>query len=185
MNLKILAFFGGARKKGNTMAMLNYMLDNLEGEKEIINCYNLKVTPCTDCRYCYTHPECAIKDGMVDIYRKVKEADVIIFAAPIYFFGTPGPMKVMMDRFQVSWAAILRGDKPEKYTKKGAILMSGGSPLFKTQFTAGLLEISEALNVYNADKMGQVLMDDADKVESLDQRPEIKEQIVKLAALLK
>lgn len=183
--MKILAFFGGARKKGNTMGMLNYLFDNLEGEKEIINCYSLKVTPCTDCRYCYTHPECAIKDGMVDIYRKVKEADIIIFAAPIYFFGTPGPMKVMMDRFQVFWASVLRGDKPEKFTKKGAILMSGGSPMFKTQFTAGLLEISEALNVYNAEKIGEVLMADADEVESLDQRPETKAEIFKLADLLK
>jgi hypothetical protein len=48
-----------------------------------------------------------------------------------------------------------------------------------------LLEISEALNVYNAEKVGEVLMADADEVVNLDQRPEIKEEILKLAALLK
>ncbi len=183
--MKILAIFGSARKNGITMAMLNMLLDNLVGEKEIINCYDLKIKPCNDCRYCYTHTECPIKDDMVDVYRKVDEADIIIFASPIYFFGVPGPMKVFMDRFQVSWASILRGDKPEKYTKKGAILMSGGSKFFKTQFTAGLLEISEALNVYNAEKVGEVLMDDGDNVKNLDQRPEIKAKILEVANLLK
>lgn len=183
--MKILAFFGGARKKGNTMAMLNYLLDQLDGEKEIINCYSLSVSPCIDCRYCLKHRACSIKDGMVDIYKKVDEADIIIFASPVYIFGVPGPMKVMLDRFQVFWASIVRGDKPEKYDKKGAFIMSGGGPLFENQFTAGSLELSEALEISNVEKVGQVLMDDADIVKNLDQRPEIKKEIDEIAILLK
>lgn len=182
--MKILAFFGSARKKGNTRAMLDRLLDKLEGEKEVVSCYDLKIKACTDCRYCYSHPECAIKDEMTEIYRKVNEADIIIFAAPIYFFGVPGPMKTMMDRFQVFWARELRGDKPPHLDKRGAILMSGGSPMFKTQFAAGILEISEALKVYNAEIMGKVLMADADDLESLDQRPQIQREIDQLAELL-
>ncbi len=182
--MKILAFFGGARKHRNTMSMLNYLLDNLEGEKEIINCYDLSVSPCIDSRYCYKHRACIIKDGMTEIYKKIDEADIIIFASPIYFFGVPGPMKVMIDRFQMYWAGIKRGDKPENYAKLGAYLMSGGGPSFKTQFTGGGLELSEALKVTNTKKVGQVLMDDADIVKDLDQRPEIKEKIDELALLL-
>ncbi|MDD2370475.1 MAG: flavodoxin family protein [Firmicutes bacterium] len=183
--MKILAFFGGARKNGNTLAMLNYLLDQLEGEKEIINCYSLNVSPCTDCRYCFKHRACSIKDEMVDIYRKVDEADIIIFAAPTYFFGIPGKMKVMIDRFQMYWSGVKRGDLPEKFTKKGAYLMSGGGPLFDTQFTGGGLELSEALVVTNTKKVGAVLMDDADIVTNLAQRPEIKEKILEIANLLK
>jgi len=182
--MKVLAFFGGARKHGNTMAMLNYLLDNIEGEKEIINCYDLSVSPCIDCRYCFKHRACSIKDGMTEIYKKVDEADMIIFAAPTYFFGIPGPMKVMIDRFQMYWSSVIRGDKPANYTKVGAYLMSGGGPLFKNQFTGGGLQLSEALVVTNTKKIGQVLMDDADIVKNLDQRPEIKKEILVLANLL-
>ncbi len=182
--MKVLAFFGGARKNGNTMAMLNYLLDQLEGEKEIINCYSLKVSPCTDCRYCFKHRACSIKDEMVEIYRKVDEADIIIFASPVYIFGVPGPMKVMLDRFQMFWSGVIRGDQPETFTKKGAFLMSGGGPLFENQFTGGGLTLSDALVICNAKKVGEVLMDDADIVKNLDQRPEIKEKLEELAILL-
>ena len=181
--MKILAFFGSARKKGNTMAMLNYLLDPMEGEKEIINCYSLDISPCIDCKYCYKKRACSIKDGMVDIYQKIDEADVIIYAAPIYFYGTPGPMKVMMDRFQLYWASFLRGDAPEVFVKKGAIISSGGSPFTEDQFKPLIIEVSEALKVQGAEIVGQVLMDAADGA-TLDQRPEIKDELDKLAALL-
>lgn len=44
--MKTLVIFGGARKKCNTMRMVNFLLDNIEGEKEIIYSYDLKVSPC-------------------------------------------------------------------------------------------------------------------------------------------
>lgn len=183
--MKTLVFFGGARKKGNTMGMVNYLLKNMEGEKEIIYCYDLSVSPCIDCRYCLKHNSCSIKDGMVDIYAKVEAADNVIFASPVYLFGVPGPMKVMLDRFQLYWAQVIRGDKPETFVKKGAILMSGGGPSFENQFTGACLELSDALHVCNVIEVGRVLMDDADRMKSLDERPEIKEQLTKIAGMLK
>jgi multimeric flavodoxin WrbA len=182
--MKTLVFFGGARKKGNTMRMVNFLLDNIEGEKEIIYSYDLKVSPCIDCRYCLTHNTCSIKDGMVDIYAKIDEADNVILAAPTYLYGAPGPMKVMLDRFQVYWAQVVRGDKPEVFVKKGAILVSGGGPRFENQFTGIGLELADSLHVCNVTEVGRVLMDDADRMKSLDERPEIKEELIKIAELL-
>ena len=180
--MKILAFFGGARKKGNTMAMLDYLLSKMEGEKEIVSCYSLDVSPCIDCKYCYRKRACSIKDGMVDIYRKIDEADIIIYAAPIYFYGNPGPMKVMMDRFQLYWASPLRGDV--LFGKKGAIISSGGSPFSEDLFTPLVIEVSEALKVQGAEIVGQELMGGADGV-TLDERPEVMEELDRLALLLK
>ncbi|KAF0091696.1 MAG: iron-sulfur flavoprotein [Fusobacteria bacterium] len=182
--MKTLVFFGGARKKGNTMRMVNYLLENIEGEKEIVYCYDLKNSPCIDCRYCLKHKYCSIKDGMVDIYEKIEEADNIILAAPTYLYGAPGPMKVMLDRFQVYWAQVIRGDKPEVFVKKGAILVSGGGPRFENQFTGISLELADSLHVCNVTEVGRVLMDDADRMKSLDERPEIKEELVKIAQML-
>lgn len=183
--MKTLVFFGGARKKGNTMAMVRYLLEKLPGDKEIIDCYDWKVSPCIDCRYCLKHPACSIKDDMTDIYAKAEEADVIIFAAPTYFYGVPSPMKNIIDRFQVYWAATVRGDKPEKFVKKGAILLSGGGPLFENQFKGSLLTLSDALHVLNVNLVGEVLLDDADRMKSLDERPEIKREIEEIVKSIK
>lgn len=182
--MKTLVFFGGARKKGNTMGMVNYLLRKIEGEKEIIYCYDLSVSPCIDCRYCLKHNNCSIKDGMVDIYAKVEAADNIIFAAPVYLYGVPGPMKIMLDRFQLYWAQVIRGDKPKVFVKKGAILMSGGGPSFENQFTGACLELADSLHICNVIEVGRVLMDDADKMKSLEERPGIKEELGKIASML-
>lgn len=183
--MKTLVFFGGARKKGNTMKMVDFLLDRIEGEKEIIYCYDLKVSPCIDCRYCLKHNTCSIKDGMIEIYAKIEEADNIILAAPTYLYGAPGPMKVMLDRFQVYWAQVIRGDKPEVFVKKGVILVSGGGPRFENQFTGIGLELADSLHVCNVTEVGRVLMDDADRMKSLDERPEIKEELINIAQLLR
>lgn len=137
-----------------------------------------------ECRYCLKHNTCSIKYGMIEIYKKIDEADNLILAAPTYLYGVPGPMKIMLDRFQVYWAQVVRGDKPEVIVKKGAIIVSGGAPRFENQFTGIGLELADSLHVCNVKEVGRVFMDDADRMKSLDESPEIKEELIKIAELL-
>lgn len=111
--MKTLIITGTPRKKGHTIAMAEYLAGQLDGEVEWLSVDNRKdITPCRDCRYCFTHPKCAIDDPMNEIYAKLDAADRIIFAAPVYFYNIPGSMKAVLDRLQVYWAAIIReGEK--------------------------------------------------------------------------
>ena len=61
--------------------------------------YNQEIGPCIACYGC-TEGElnCVQNDGMQEIYPKMDEADIIIFGTPIYWFGSTGPMKNLIDR---------------------------------------------------------------------------------------
>lgn len=179
--MKTLVFFGSARLKGHTKAMVDMFIDQLEGEVEVIDAYRLnEVAPCKDCRYCWHKKGCSIKDGMQDIYEKIEEADNIVLASPMYFHSITGKLKSVIDRLQVYWAGHIRKDMPENFTKKGAILMVGGAPEFENQFLGGELVFKNLLNDLSAECLGQVTLSNSD-VDSLESKPEIAKEIVALA----
>ncbi len=162
--MKTLVLFGAARKNGNTRALLDAFLEEATGQVDIIDAYRTKdVSPCIDCRFCWKKRECSIKDGMQEIYRLVDEADRFVLAAPLYFHSVPGPMKSIIDRFQMYWAGTIRKDRPSKPTRKGAILLCGGAPSFPNQFTAGELVLKGVLNDLSATCVGMVTVPQTDK----------------------
>ena len=178
--MKTLVIIGAARPNGHTRKMVDLFLENLDGEKEIIDAYRTDVKPCMDCRYCWKTKACVIKDGMQDIYQKIEEADNILLASPMYFHSITGRMKALIDRFQVYWAGHVRGDMPEKPLRKGAILMVGGAPAFENQFLGGELVLKNLLNDLRALCLGQVCLPNSDR-DSLETRPDIAEAVVALA----
>lgn len=178
--MKTLVIFGAARQKGHTKQMVDLFLEHLDGEKEIVDAYRTDVKPCMDCRYCWKTKACAIKDGMQEIYQKIEAADNIVLASPMYFHSATGRMKVLIDRLQVYWAGHVRNDMPEKFTKKGAILMVGGAPAFENQFLGGELVLKNLLNDLSTEFLGEVCLPNSDR-DSLETRPDLAEAVVKLA----
>lgn len=179
--MKTLVLFGSARLKGHTKAMVDLFLENLDGEKEIIDAYRLEnVAPCKDCRFCWHKKGCSIKDGMQEIYQKVEEADNIILASPMYFHSITGKLKTLIDRLQVYWAGHVRNDMPEAPVHKGAILMVGGAPAFENQFLGGELVFKNLFNDLSTECLGEVCLPNSDH-DSLETRPDIAEAVVALA----
>jgi putative NADPH-quinone reductase len=160
---KTLVVFGSARRNGHTRALLDAFLAGATGDVHIVDAYRTKeISPCLDCRFCWKQRACAIKDGMQDIYRRIDGADCIVLAAPLYFHSVPGPMKSILDRFQMYWAGEVRGDKPAGPSRKGAILMVGGAPAFPDQFTAGEIVLKGVLGDLAAECAGMVTSDHSD-----------------------
>ena len=70
-------------------------------------------------------PPCVQKDDMVQIYASFREADVVVFASPVYWWDITGTLKTAIDRL---YAAHFNSTtlKP----KKTVLLMtSGGSTI--------------------------------------------------------
>ena len=70
-------------------------------EVDHIHVSKLKVKPCTGCLSCWGRTEgiCVIKDDSVaEVREKILSSDTIIIAFPIYFFGMPGTLKMLIDR---------------------------------------------------------------------------------------
>lgn len=173
--MKTLVFFGSARKNGHTKDLLNMVLNNLEGEVDIIDAYRSDISPCIDCKYCWESRGCSIDDYMQEVYPMIDKANNIIFASPLYFNNVPGPLKNIIDRCQVYWAARKRKDGIEIKDKKALLLICGGAPSYNKQFLAVELVLEGMLKDLNAEVVGNIYVPNTDKVPVAENEKVIKE----------
>ena len=101
---KAIAINGSPRKdKGNTAAVLSSFLEGLMEngtDVELHYASRLKLKPCAcgEMQCWYVSPgECCIKDDMQLLYPKLKEADILIIATPVYI-PLPGAMQNVINR---------------------------------------------------------------------------------------
>jgi len=99
--VKAIAICGSPRKNGNTEILARHTLKAIEEEgldTELIRLAGLDIKGCNDCQACKKEERCPIKDDLWPIYLKMKEADAIILASPVYFGSATPEMKALMDR---------------------------------------------------------------------------------------
>ncbi len=53
---------------------------------------------CRGCMACAKLGHCVIKDDAVEIAAKMHDADVLVFASPVYYYSISGQLKTMFDR---------------------------------------------------------------------------------------
>jgi len=114
--MNILALIGSPRKGSNTDILADQILrgcQKREHTSEKLYLYDFEISGCIDCRCCKTkNYGCAIKDGMMEIYPKMEQADMLIFGTPVYWYGPTGKMKLLIDRMRPFIASKkLRGKK--------------------------------------------------------------------------
>lgn len=130
--MKVLAFQGSPRIEGNTDILLKETLKPIQDAGHDITLFKLNfmdIKPCQNCGGCDKTGICIIKDDMEEIYVAIREADRIILASPIFFFGLSAQAKVMIDRCQAFWCEkyLLKNPIPEgQYGRKGLLLLVGG-----------------------------------------------------------
>ena len=91
------------KDKGNTALILTPFL---EGMKEagavvgIVYTEDLTINPCTGDLSCMIRPDgrCIHRDDMDTLIPKIRDADILVIASPLYIGGVTGPMKTLMDR---------------------------------------------------------------------------------------
>lgn len=103
--MKTLIFNGSPRNNGGTATLIKELEKNLTGEVNVISSYNSNISPCIDCRYCWTNDKCSIDDEMQKVYRLINEADNIIIASPIYFGEITDSLLGLMSRLQFYYVA--------------------------------------------------------------------------------
>lgn len=103
--MKILAINGSPRgKKSNTDRILQPFLEGAReagAETETIYLKDKKINYCIGCFTCWTKTPgvCVHKnDDMPALLEKLIEADVVVYATPLYVFTATAQMKVFMDR---------------------------------------------------------------------------------------
>lgn len=100
---KIAVLIGSSRRNGNTEILANAFIDGInkqENSVEVISVIGKKVNGCTGCDFCYRDDShnCVQKDDMQEIYKRLADANVIVIATPVYFYGVSSQLKCMIDR---------------------------------------------------------------------------------------
>ena len=79
------AFAAGAREAGHTV--------------ELVSLRGKSVQFCRGCFVCQETRRCVIHDDADLLRQKALEADVLVFATPIYYYEMSGQLKTLLDRF--------------------------------------------------------------------------------------
>lgn len=93
-NLLAESFAQGAREAGH--------------EVEIESLAGKKISFCRGCWGCLKTHRCVIHDDADIIVQKMKDADVLVFATPIYYYEMSGQMKTLLDRSNCLYTADYR-----------------------------------------------------------------------------
>lgn len=104
--MKILAFNGSPRLKGNTATMLDNAIKGareLGAEVELFNLYKMQFSGCISCFSCKRLDQerpivCVVKDDLQPILEKVREIDAILIGTPVYFGSETAATRALIER---------------------------------------------------------------------------------------
>ena len=98
MSKKVLIISASPRKGGNSETLAD---EFARGAKEAgnivekISLYDKTIGFCKGCLACLKRGRCVIQDDAVEIASKMHEADVLVFATPVYYYSVSGQLKTM------------------------------------------------------------------------------------------
>lgn len=100
--MKILVITGSPRKNGNSNTLAEHFIKGAEeaGHKVVrFDSAFKNVHPCIACNKCGMNGECVFKDDFEFVRNNIVDADAVVFATPMYYFGISAQIKAVIDRF--------------------------------------------------------------------------------------
>lgn len=150
----IVVLSGSPRKDGNTALLVQAFVQGAEETNtvEIISVADYKVNPCTGCNACMQTEKhaCVQQDDMAQIFVKIKKADVLVIASPVYFYGISAQLKALIDRFHTPKRNTL-------HVRKLALILVGAAELPEL-FDAIKTQYRLVLNFFHLEDAGMVLV---------------------------
>lgn len=100
---KVMVVMGSPRKNGNSIALAQRVIAGAKaagGDVESFYLHYMNIKPCSACDVCRgeNNKGCNIKDDMQKLYPKLRQADALVIASPIYWFTMAAQTKLFMDR---------------------------------------------------------------------------------------
>ena len=98
---KVIVVTSSPRKNGNSETLANSFAEGAKAAgNEVLQVAvrDLGLQFCTGCMFCQSHDRCVLGDGMNALYSKFENADVLVFATPVYYYAVSGQLKTFLDR---------------------------------------------------------------------------------------
>ena len=104
---------------------------------------------------------------MTRIYEKLRQAEVLVIASPIYFYGISAQLKAIVDRLHTPM-------RDEFKIKKMALLLVGGAVLPEL-FDPIKMQYQMVLNFFKLENAGMVLVRNVKELGAIKEHPALQE----------
>ncbi|MDO4312001.1 MAG: flavodoxin family protein [Eubacteriales bacterium] len=167
--MKIVVLNGSPRKGGNTEVMIKAFAEaSSKNEVMILNVASMNIRGCLGCQYCYEHQgECVQKDDMAKIFEVLKDADMVVFASPIYWFDISAQLKTVIDRLYAC------GSTGFHFHKTALLLDAGADHVFE----AAIAQYKAMSSYLNWEDMGIITIPNMTQKGSMKDCPKLSEVI--------
>jgi multimeric flavodoxin WrbA len=174
---KVVVALGSPRRKGNSAILAQRLMEGVEsagGACESFFLQGMSINPCTACDECLKSMDryCVIEDDMEGLYPKIRKADSLVFASPVYWFSISAQTKLFMDRlyaFQGPEGNGLSG-KPV-----GIVLTYGDTDPFTSGAVNALRTFQDAFGYIGSPIVGKVYGSAMDAGEILEKKELLQE----------
>ncbi|RLC68432.1 MAG: hypothetical protein DRH97_03120 [Chloroflexi bacterium] len=136
---KVLVALGSPRREANSTILAQRAADGARdagADVELLDLPKMDIKACDGCDACHGRSSkgCIIRDDMQALYPKLRQADIIIMASPVYWFTFTAQIKLFMDRWYGLWGA--EGEPfegvPFRDKRVGVILTGEGRDPFES-----------------------------------------------------
>ncbi len=169
-NKRVLIIKGSERKGSFTNRL------SAEAEKLLVGCdidvfdtFKENFAPCNGCNYCESQGKCVHGD-LNDFFEKFENADLIIFASPVYNGTFSAPIKALIDRFQCYYTSFYHNGKVQPIKKRRkAILIAASGRDGKKSVDFMKWQLSCAFSILNIELIETVLCSYTDTAPEYDE----------------
>lgn len=102
MNKKIVVITGSPRKNGNSFAMTEAFVKEVEAKGHSVTRFDAAMKNaggCHACETCFkTGKACSFDDDFNTIAPAILEADAVVFTMPVYWYSIPAQIKGVIDK---------------------------------------------------------------------------------------
>ncbi|MBN1933466.1 MAG: flavodoxin family protein [Anaerolineae bacterium] len=158
MSNRVLVFLGSPRKRANSTLLADQIAAGAQAAGsgvETFGLHEMDIRPCRACEGCHrpNSKGCVIDDDMQALYPKLREADALVIASPVYWFTVSAQTKLLMDR----WYALEGPQGSALRGKRIAIALTyGDSDPFTSGAVNALRTFQDAFRYVGADILGAV-----------------------------
>jgi len=182
---KVLVFMGSPRARGNSTILAEQAAEGAGkagAEVEMFRLAKMNIGPCLACEGCRKKGAagCVQKDDMKPVYAKLRAADALIIAGPVYWFSISAQVKLFLDRLYAFGAEDYR---PLKGKRIGVILTYGDSDPFTSGAVNALRSFQDAAAFVGA-KIEGLVFGSGDKAGDVKSNAALMEDAAELGRIL-
>ncbi|WP_294409948.1 flavodoxin family protein [uncultured Ruminococcus sp.] len=167
----VVILVGSVRKNGNTARLAQSFAEGAakSNNVEIVSVADYNVNPCIGCNSCFTREgnQCFQDDDMVQIYEKLRNADVVVIASPVYFYGISAQLKSIVDRLHTPMRNTF-------HIKKLGLLLVGAAEL-PNLFEPIIMQYQMVLDFFKLESIGTVLVRGVKDIGDIEGSSALKE----------